>query len=490
MRFNSGRIAMFLPEKIKTFGLLFTIMLGLGVVAVPACAQTDTGGQSAAELRQQLIAMQAQMSKILERLDQLENAKAPAMAPTVAPSYELIAPETKPSPQLSPATSTYSTFSENSSAAPRLNNDPIDPKYNGFFRLPGTPTFLKIGGYFKSDFNYDLKPAGNPDQFVPSSIPIPQTPNVNSETISIRPTRLTLDFLAPSVLGGVRFYLEGDLFGTNATTPRLRHAYAQAKNFLIGQTFTNFMDPDGFPDNLDFEGPVGLVNLRNPQFRYGFAVGSSGAIYLAIEKPTSDVAFSTPDFTLQPNSPAPDFTVRYRDEFKRGHFQAAAILRSVAAYIPSGARDSVVGYGLNVSLGVKTFGRDNIILAGTIGRGISRYINDTSGLGIDAEVTDGHLKATPAFSMVSAYQHYWTKSLHSSAVYSYADVNNTDRAPGTTYGHSSYSAGNLIWNPFGTLSLGGEFLYGTLNREDGSKGNASRFQVSAKYSFVKLDSAK
>jgi DcaP outer membrane protein len=490
MRFNSGQVDMFLPERIRTFGFIFIIVLNPAVFSVPAWAQTGTAGQSAAELRQQLIAMQAQMNKILERLDQLESAKAPPVTPPVSATAELLVPETKPSPRLSPATSTYSTFGEDSIAAPRFDNVPFDPRYNGFFRLPGTPTFLKIGGYFKTDFNYDLKPAGNRDQFVPSSIPIPQSPNVNSETISIRPTRLTLDFLAPSVLGGLRFYLEGDMFGTNATTPRLRHAYAQAKNFLIGQTFTNFMDPDGFPDNLDFEGPVGLVNLRNPQFRYGFAVGSSAAIYLAIEKPTSDVAFSTPEFTLQPNSPAPDFTVRFRDEFKWGHFQAAAILRSVAAYVPAGGRDSVEGYGVNVSLGAKTFGKDNIILAGTVGRGISRYINDTSGLGIDAEVTDNHLKATPAFSFVSAYQHYWTKSLRSSAVFSYADVDNTEHSPGTTYGHSSSTAGNLIWNPFGTLNVGGEFLYGTLNRQDGSKGNAPRFQVSAKYSFVKLDSAK
>ena len=41
-------------------------------------------------------------------------------------------------------------------------------------RLPGTQTFLKIGGYFKTDFIYDGKPAGDPERFIPSSIPLGQ----------------------------------------------------------------------------------------------------------------------------------------------------------------------------------------------------------------------------------------------------------------------------------------------------------------------------
>ena len=46
-----------------------------------------------------------------------------------------------------------------------------------------------------------------------------------------------------------------DFFGTNSTTPKLRHAYGQAKNFLVGQTFSNFMDPDAGADTLDYQGP-------------------------------------------------------------------------------------------------------------------------------------------------------------------------------------------------------------------------------------------
>jgi hypothetical protein len=285
------------------------------------------------------------------------------------------------------------------------------------------------------------------------------------------------------------------LFGTNATTPRLRHAYAQARNLLLGQTFTNFMDPDAFPDTLDFQGPNGMVSVRNPQVRYGIALSRNTTLYFSAEKPSSDVAFKTPQFSAQPNSPSPDGTVRVRTEFQRGHVQVAALFRSIAASLPSGQSDTVFGWGINSSMGLKTFGRDTMILEAAFGHGVSRYIQDTSGLGIDAEVADNanpHLKATPAVGLEAAYQHYWFKPLRSSLVYGYAAVENTNfvQPPGVTFNpfnHSHYSAANLIWNPYGSLNVGAEFLYGGQVLKDGSFSYAPRIQFSAKYSFVKID---
>jgi hypothetical protein len=453
------------------------------------------------DLRTQLNQLREQMNKLQTRLGELESTNAPAggATPSAAASIpqdgsiEAIQVQTQaaPSKQVGEATATYKEFSEDTLAAARFDNVPLDPKYRGFFQLPGTKTILKIGGYFKTDFIYDLKPAGNVDSFIPSSIPIPTVVGVNNSTVSIRPTRLSLDFRIPSTkVGDVRFYLEGDLFGTNSTTPRLRHAYAQAGNFLVGQTFSNFMDPDGFPDTLDFQGPNGMVSIRNPQLRYGFALSPSTTFYVSIEKPSSDIIFKTPQFSAQPNAPSPDGVLRLRQEFQSGHVQISGIFRSIAAFLPDGRTDSVFGWGFNLSGGVKMFGKDNLILAAASGHGISRYIQDTSGLGIDAEpasFTNPHLEATPAVGVEAAYQHYWTKSVRSSAIYSYAAVNNTDRAPTSTYNHATYTGGNLIWNPYGSLNIGAEFLYGWAMEQSGEKANAPRIQFSAKYSFVKVD---
>src|SRR6267142_374206 len=479
---------------------LIVALLAAGSMPLAVSAQSVSPNQNTQELRKQLDELREQMNKLQVRLGELENSKAAeVVTPSAAPSskqdgtIQTAQPpfQGETSKQVGQATATYTTFSEDTVAAARFDNVPLDPKYHGFFRLPGTQTILKIGGYFKTDFIYDLKPAGNTDSFVTSSIPVPSIATVNNSTVSIRPTRLSLDFRVPGTkVGDVRFYLEGDLFGTNSTTPRLRHAYAQAKNFLIGQTFSNFMDPDAFPDTLDFQGPNGVVNARNPQLRYGFALSPSTTFYVSVEKPSSDVEFKTPQFSAQPNAPSPDGAIRLRQEFERGHFQIAGLFRSIAAFLPDGRTDSVFGWGLNAATSVKTFGKDNAIFAVAAGHGISRYLQDTSGLGIDAEPVSGvipHLQATPAVGVEAAYQHYWLKTLRSSAIYSYAAVNNTNLSAATTYNHGTYTGTNLIWNPYGSLNVGAEFLYGWAMEQNGLKANAPRIQFSAKYSFVKVD---
>jgi hypothetical protein len=496
--------------KIKTSYLIATTLLAAALMPARALPQTQNPPSETQELRNLVEEMRVQMAKMQAQIDKLTGTEAPA-----PPTQAATAPTTSPAPparqngtiqtaeparvgatsqHVGEATADYREFSEDTFAAARFNNVPLDPKYQGFFQLPGTQTILKIGGYFKTDFIYDLKAAGNADSFIPSSFPIPQPIDVQNTTVSIRPTRLSLDFRVPyTKVGEVRFYLEGDFFGTTSTTPRLRHAYAQARNFLIGQTFTNFMDPDAFPDGLDFQGPNGMVSLRNPQFRYGVALNPSTTFYISLEKPSSDVIFTTAQFTSQPEAPAPDGTVRLRKEFERGHVQVAGLFRSIGAFVapgPDQKTGSVFGWGINTSLGLNTFGRDNLIFAVAAGHGISRYIQDTSGLGIDAEPASGvttHLVATPAVGIEASYQHYWTKRLRSSAIYSYAAVNNTDLVAPDTYNHATYTGTNLIWNPGGSLNVGAEFLYGWAMEQSGQKANAPRVQFSAKYSFVKVD---
>jgi hypothetical protein len=87
----------------------------------------------------------------------------------------------------------------------------------------------------------------------------------------------------------------------------------------------------------------------------------------------------------------------------------------------------------------------------------------------------------------AAYQHYWFKKLRSNAFYSYVGVDNTDLATPSTYNHGTYMGGNLIWNPRGSLNVGTEVLYGRIMEQSGQKANDTRFQASAKYSFVKVD---
>jgi hypothetical protein len=455
------------------------------------------------ELQQQLEALQAQMRTLEDQIKKLTPPDSSTLAgqgaqqagsdaqqgKTPEASKELTTQQSVSKP-----TSEYRSASEDQEAAARYDNAPLDPLYPNYFRLPGTKTFMKIGGYAKSDFTFDPRPAGDQERFIPASIPIPSNPaNVNNSTVSVRPSRINVDFLVPfKAERTIRFFLEVDFFGSSSTTPRLRHAYAQGKNLLIGQTFSTFMDPDAGPDTLDFQGPNSWVSLRNPQMRYTFRLGKSTTTSLAIEKASSDIAFKTPEFSAQPNSPSPDGTLQIRHEMSFGHVQASAIFRDISAFLPDGRSDSTFGWGANLA-GLFKVAKDNFVYQLAYGNGIERYMNDTSGLGIDAavkSVQDPRLEALPVIGTYGGYQHYWLAKLRSSAVFGYLQTENTAAQTSSAFHRSEYGAVNLIWSPIAELTLGSEFLYGWRVNKDNSTANAPRIQLSAKYNFMKMKSTK
>jgi len=493
---------------LRTSRLLSVALVLLSLAAGPRMFGQVAPAADAARieaLQKKLDGLQNQMAEIQSELRQISGTGAQAHTEAIdinaaiaADQQEAAAKvETELTPkqtELSKVTETYRTFSQDPLAAPRINNEPLDPRFPGYFKLPGTSTLLRIAGYAKTDFIYDLKPAGDVDRFIPSTIPIPAPANYTNSTVSVRPTRLNLDFLVPTKSGeSYRFFFEIDLFGSNATTPRLRHAYGQAKNFLVGQSFSNFMDPDAGTDQLDFQGPNALVTIRNPQFRYSVLVANKTTFSVSLEKPSSDVEFTTPEFNAQPNSPSPDGTLKLRREMERGHVQLSALFRSVAAFLPDGRSEAVFAWGFNFAGATRLFGKDTAVYQGAYGNGIERYINDTSGLGIDAAVSslqNPHIQALPVVATYGGVQHFWVPRLRSSVVYSFVQVQNTEAQPGKTYHQGNYAAGNLIWNPFGSLTVGGEFLYGWRVNKDGSSGNAPRIQFSAKYNFVRTQSSE
>ncbi len=398
--------------------IIISLVILVPLISLPLSAQTHGNQAQIDSLQKQLDALRGQMDQIQQQITALSGAKATVHGTTPPPSESVVGKteetqigSTKEQKEAEAAlaqkpglgknysaAARYEEFSQDNLAAARMDNAPLDPAYPGYFRLPGTSTFMRIGGYFKSDFIYDMKPAGDTDRFIPATIPVPTISGVNNSTVSVRPTRLSLDFLLPNDrINTVRFYVEADLFGSNATTPRLRHAYAQVKNILIGQSFSNFMDPDAGPDQLDAQGPNAWVSIRNPQLRYGLKLSKSTGLHFSVEKASSDLSFKTPDFNSLANSNAPDGTVRLRTDYKTGHAQLSAVFRSIGAYLPDGRSDSVFGWGINFA-GSQKLGADTLVFQGAYGHGLGRYVNDTSGTASDANVQSGttnHLKAIP-----------------------------------------------------------------------------------------------
>jgi TolA-binding protein len=69
----------------------------------------------------------------------------------------------------------------------RVDNQPLDPELVGFFNIPGTRDKLKIDGYAKLDVIMDPRPAGDPDQFITTTIPVNLTPTQKVGPEAIEP---------------------------------------------------------------------------------------------------------------------------------------------------------------------------------------------------------------------------------------------------------------------------------------------------------------
>ena len=54
---------------------------------------------------------------------------------------------------------------------------------------------------------------------------------------------------------------------------------------------------------------------------------------------------------------------------------------------------------------------------------------------------------------------------------------------GDAYKTTTYLAADLVWNPWKTVTLGGEYLWGRREVNDGASGTDSRFLLSSRFDF-------
>ena len=386
-------------------------------------------------------------------------------------------------------------------AGPRVDNAPFDPKMRGFFRLPGTSTMLRVGGFARTDLIHDFSPAGNTSKFIPSSIPTGPNPGNDNTSLSVAPSRLSLELRNNTNYGPLRIYFENDFNnGPNTTNSfRLRHFYGQWQNILIGQTWSAWEDADVIPDTVDFEGPNSWIFRLQPQIRYTYAMNKENILAASVEQPNTELpsAVTLPggSVNLNATSPIPDFVVRYRHEQDKFHIQNAWLVRSLGGFVGGSGEKQVLGWGGMVSAAATVYGKDNVMLQGIIGEGIARYINDLgSGTALDVGIRpDGSIIALPAYGAYAAYQHFWAEKWRSTVTYGYLHVNTTNVAgpsvtgnSNTAFKSSQYAEGNLMYSPGAGFTVGAGLLWGQHVEKDGSRGDAFRLNFVLQYDLVNL----
>jgi hypothetical protein len=367
--------------------------------------------------------------------------------------------------------------------------------FPGSIRFPGTKTSFQLGGYVQFDAIFDGDRINDKEGFVVNAIPTGGAKTGAGDTnFTIRQTRLFLKTETPvDNWDKLVTYVEIDFQGTDGAEPRVRHAYGQigggAFQILAGQTFSAFQDATVFPNTLDAQGPPGIINSRRPQVRVRREFDKQWIGVVSVEDPQSELTIPA-GFAGAQSTPYPDLdgNIRYQPDW--GHLQLAGVLRYLQFDPDDGSRESEFGFGVSLTGSVKTSELDdkhvNSILwqlAG--GNGIARYINDTSGLGLDAgiESPGESLDGLYTYAAMVAYQHWWAKRWGSTFGYSIVSVDNVAGQGPDTYHRGQYAFANLRFYPTERVLLGGEVLYGVREDRGGSTGDDLRLQLSAQFRF-------
>jgi len=332
--------------------------------------------------------------------------------------------------------------------------------------------------------------------------------NDGNFTFSVRQSRLGVQ---GNYGDDVTFKLEGELYGVGSdqgqTTLRVRHAWATYKDFGMGQTWSNFMDIDIFPNTISYWGPTGMVFYRNQQARYTFPMGDD-EFSVTLEDPSTALTVgkfaSTPNCDL-PNPPPdcestesnaadvfqsyndiPDLAARYRNNGDFGHYQVAGIVRKLGyERLDNGAKDYEIGWGINTSTALNTWGRDQLKLQVAYGEGIGNYMNDG---GVDiapdsADLSKANAEAVPLWGLSAYYDHYWNDRWSTSVGWSMTDLDTTNGQGPDEFKKGQIAQINLLHYPMDHVMLGTEFLWGEREDVDGSTGSDYQIQFSLKVDF-------
>ena len=370
---------------------------------------------------------------------------------------------------------------------------------------PASKSTFEVYGFAMLDIGHDFKQI-NPNWF--DTMRVTRLPSFEDEFgedrrafAGVRQSRLGVRSSTPTDLGDLTTVFEFELFGTGVdegqTTFRLRHAYGEVGPIGAGQTWSPFMDPDVFPNSMEYWGPTGMVFFRNVQFRWIPFKGTHN-IVLGVERPgaSGDQGIYADRVELDgivPRFPLPDFSGAYKYTAGWGYARIAGMFRRINwdDTLDDGIELSgnANGWGINLSSNLTPTTKDVIRLQFVFGEGIQNYMNDSPvDIGIENQlnntVTPLRGVALPIIGVVAFLDHTWSPKLSTTIGYSMQDIDNTEGQAPNAFRRGKYALGNVWYYPVPNVSLGGELQWGRReNFSDGFSSDGVKLQFSFKYNF-------
>ena len=368
-----------------------------------------------------------------------------------------------------------------------------------------TKAHLDIGGFAMMDAGYNLNSI-HPDWYdTMRPTKLPSAPNEfgkdGSWFMGVRQTRLGFRGYTPTKFGELKTIFEFELFGTGVdagqTTFRLRHAWGEIGMIGGGQYWSTFMDPDVFPNELEYWGPNGIVWFRNVQFRLTPWRKGGSDFAIAVERPgaSADQGVYAGRIELQgvnPRFPAPDVTAHFRWAGEAGHIQLAGLYRRIQwddlnATATRDLSGSANGWGVNLTGNLK-LSKHVFRFEAVYGPGIENYMNDApADVGIKNNSSNSKTpilgKALPVLGLSGFFDLNWSSHFSSTIGYSRVGIDNSSGQADTAFKSGQYALTNILCYPVKDVMFGPEFQWGYRDNLKGWHVPDYKIQFSARYNF-------
>lgn len=364
----------------------------------------------------------------------------------------------------------------------------IADDFPGSWPMFGTNMRMKIGGYAKADFVYDIDGTLDKTQFLMSTIPLEGTPeHANRGYIYLfaRETRFNIDVrrVTPGAVP-LRMFLEAD-FWSAGNQFRLRHAYMVAGNFLVGQTWTTLSFLEALPFMIDFGAGDALFGGRTTQIRYQRNAGDRWKWAVAVENLDFPGIENPSGLGGKPSSLLPLFAVRADYHWKTGLLLLGS---SVTQLRWDGGADGPTAKALQADVvvaGRQYAGTNNYVTWNvSYGKGSGENIMAFAGSQANAVLkADGTLETMPAFAVVLGGMHKWNATLSSNLSYAYGWLQPPDSRDPLALKRGGIGHVNVIWRPVTQFSTGIEYMWGAQRATNDTFGSARRVQGMVKFDF-------
>ncbi|MBD3657018.1 DcaP family trimeric outer membrane transporter [Marinobacter profundi] len=279
---------------------------------------------------------------------------------------------------------------------------------------------------------------------------------------------------------GVMVNVEGDFRGgATGGVLRLRHAYGQYENWILGQTWSNYNSFVGGTSVLEFDGVAGDPGLRSrkAQVRY-----TSGPLSVSVEDSATRIEGATPKNGL------PAFTARLESKSGMLAYSTAAVVQQVG-YDDGTEDDSAFGYAV--------FGSAKLALTDTFSiQGSVNYSDGANGYlwrsgsnyyGEDAYVVNGNVETITGMSgNIGASLKAAGGTFNLVAGMTEMDWDDAEAdglAVADKHERNTNAFVNYQWSPVKSVNLGVQYGYFKVKEVSGDDGDASRLMFAAQYNF-------